>query len=1013
MSAETPLTFFLVAADDRFAHAPACFSTHNEAAPSVLLHGTSQEGCSVLLHVHGFLPYFYAEKPAMATVASCRQAFETLRRGASPVVAHIEEVTKWPLMGFHAEAKSFLRITLTSPSLVAACRTSLEKGLRLPQEGIVWRSPAFEANVPYTLRFLVDNCMGGGSWVEVPGGRFQLRDQRSRVSTAQIEADAHVRVLKSHRPEGEWLRLPPLRLLTLHFCTAGVSDGLAAGAATLQVQGENTPHHQAIWMVAPSPASRCARVAEAEVFSFCNERELLQHLHEYILTVDPDIILGYDVLNGHLSDILGRAKALGLPNFGIGRMRGTSSHVKKITFETRQLGKHETKEINADGRLLFDVLTIMEREQKLSSYSLSFLVYKFMGEVRLELRPSTVRRLAREDPLRLAQLALKDAGRVLQVFQSNQCLVRYVEMARVTGVPIEYLLKRGQSVKVHSMLLRKARNHDYVLPPPTTYAHSEATYEGGAVLEPIAGFYDEPIVTLDFASLYPSIMQCHNLCYCTLIPAGPIPSSLEARSDEAFETVPIAEGYRFVTSRVRKGLLPMVLEELLTARAAAKKAMKAAQDPQLRAILDAKQLALKVSANSVYGFTGMSVGTLPCQAIAASVTAYGRQMIERTTKVVEAKFCKSQGYSVDAKVIYGDTDSVMVSLGPHFPLTQAFKFGAEAADIISKEFGAPVKMEFEKIYFPFLLMNKKRYAGLTWNCPEEAGKLDTKGIEVVRRDWCELVRQVADRCLNLLLRERSVERAVAHVQGVVADLRQGRIDTRLLVLSKGFAKDDYAAKQAHVELAEKLRQRDPATAPQIGDRISYVFTAAASGTPGHQRAEDPRYALEHDMPIDGEYYIEHQLKAPLLRIFEPVVGESANVLRQLFAGDHSRHRARASPVGAGPLAKYAVKRAKCLGCKTLLPSAPADSTTAKALCLGCAEPSKAQRIWLSHLNTLRPLEEEARRLFSQCVRCEGSALGKLHMECVNVDCPIFFRRFQVARELDTTQAALQKLSLDW
>merc|ERR1719440_1904673 len=102
---------------------------------------------------------------------------------------------------------------------------------------------------------------------------------------------------------------------------------------------------------------------------------------------------------------------------------------------------------------------------------------------------------------------------------------------------MEYLLTRGQSIKVQSMLLRKARENNYLLPPPSRGGPSDesSSYEGGAVLEPDVGFYDEPIITLDFASLYPSIMQRHNLCYCTLIPAGPVPGNLDA---SAVETVP-------------------------------------------------------------------------------------------------------------------------------------------------------------------------------------------------------------------------------------------------------------------------------------------------------------------------------------------------------------------------------------------------------------------------------------------------------------------------------------------
>jgi DNA polymerase delta subunit 1 len=308
-------------------------------------------------------------------------------------------------------------------------------------------------------------------------------------------------------------------------------------------------------------------------------------------------------------------------------------------------------------------------------------------------------------------------------------------------------------------------------------------------------------------------------------------------------------------------------------------------------------------------------------------------------------------------------------------------------------------------------MSKKRYAGLSWTRPEEAGKLDAKGIEVVRRDFCELVRQMVDRCLHLLMQERSAEKAIAYVQETISMLRQGHTDPRLLVISKALVREGaeaYAAKQAHVELAEKLRRRCPANAPQIGERVPYVFIAAAAGTPQYARAEDPRYALENELPIDAEYYIEHQLKGPLLRIFEPILQEPEDKIKQrLFAGDPAKQVARTAPSGAGPLAAFVRKRAKCIGCRSLLP--PSSPT----LCPSCVEPEKATKVLLGQIASCRRLEAEAARMFSQCSRCEGSTCGKLHLECVNVDCPIFFRRLQVAGDLNTVQANLKKLQLDW
>lgn len=131
----------------------------------------------------------------------------------------------------------------------------------------------------------------------------------------------------------------------------------------------------------------------------------------------------------------------------------------------------------------------------------------------------------------------------------------------------------------------------------------------------------------------------------------------------------------------------------------------------------------------MYGFTGATIGKLPCLAISTSVTAYGRQMIDLTKREVEAQYSIKNGYDHDAQVIYGDTDSVMVKFGcPDLPT--AMRLGAEAADLVSAKFKKPIKLEFEKVYFPYLLISKKRYAGLYWTRPDKYDKMDTKGIEV-------------------------------------------------------------------------------------------------------------------------------------------------------------------------------------------------------------------------------------------------------------------------------------------
>ena len=165
------------------------------------------------------------------------------------------------------------------------------------------------------------------------------------------------------------------------------------------------------------------------------------------------------------------------------------------------------------------------------------------------------------------------------------------------------------------------------------FSKNNHCFQGATVIEPIRGYYDVPIATLDFSSLYPSIMIAHNLCYTSLIRNHKEKEALTP--DDYFQT---PSGNWFVKAHVRKGLLPDILENLLKARKNAKAMMKVETDPFRLKVLDGRQLALKISANSVYGFTGAQVGKLPCLEISQSVTAFGRAMIEQTKQLVEARF---------------------------------------------------------------------------------------------------------------------------------------------------------------------------------------------------------------------------------------------------------------------------------------------------------------------------------------------------------------------------------------
>merc|ERR1719343_1694165 len=491
--------------------------------------------------------------------------------------------------------------------------------------------------------------------------------------------------------------------------------------------------------------------------------------------------------------------------------------------------------------------------------------------------------------------------------------------------------------------------------------------------------------------------MAHNLCYCTLV-----------RPDQAMRMDPAhltrtPTGSFFVKSQQRKGLLPMILEELLAARKRAKKAMAEAEDPLTQSVLNGRQLALKVSANSVYGFTGATNGILPCLEISSSVTGFGRSMIDHTKSMVEAKYTVQNGFAHDAQVIYGDTDSVMVKFGTD-SIEEAMRLGQEAADMVSKTFLTPIKLEFEKVYCPYLLMNKKRYAGLYWTQPEKYDKLDAKGIETVRRDNCGLVRELVETSLRMVLIDKSIDGAINYVKQVISDLLQNKIDLSLLVITKSLGKganaEDYHAKQAHVELAERMRKRDPSTAPGSGDRVPYVIISGNKGMKAYEKSEDPLYALENGLSIDAQYYIEHQLQLPLLRIFGPIMGDDMKAKSQLFSGAHTR-TVNAPASQSNALAKFVTKSLKCLGCRVVIKSG--------SLCAHCREEQSAT-IVMNRMQEFREKEEEYNRLWTQCQRCQGSLLEPVI--CSNRDCDIFYRRAKARKDVQQVEENMRRLTLD-
>jgi len=440
------------------------------------------------------------------------------------------------------------------------------------------------------------------------------------------------------------------------------------------------------------------------VYSFLDELEMLTAFAAMIRKYDPDLITGYNVLNFDNVYLIERIQALckcekdknGVPNpycedcmaaRTFSRVKKPSILKKKYTY-SKQRGGQESWETSIEGRDWMDVYRVVMTDHKLRSYKLDNVCVELLGTKKIHIAYDDIPKHQKTPDGRelLAQYCVKDAWLPCQIIVKRCKLVNAIQMAQVTGVLLTTILHRGQQIRTMLLMLqfvkarcRKDPNHPrYYLPDESGKKHVVADgFEGAVVITPKPGFYQTPVVTLDFASLYPSIMRAYNMCFSTLVPsfteARHLQWSVETHNikDPSEENYPEVRPVRsfnypeggkfeyvikdtdicFVTTKKRVGILPEILEQLLSNRKRVKKLRKQFDEKSMDyAVLDGRQLALKVCANSVYGFTGAGQGYLGEKRIASSVTRVGRGMANHTKWMCEDRY-KEHGL----EIVYGDT----------------------------------------------------------------------------------------------------------------------------------------------------------------------------------------------------------------------------------------------------------------------------------------------------------------------------------------------------------------------
>ena len=558
------------------------------------------------------------------------------------------------------------------------------------------------------------------------------------------------------------------------------------------------------------------------------------------------------------------------------------------------------------------------------------------GLAKDDVTPQDIFRMTNEGPKEraiIAKYCIQDCNLVHHLMRKIDVLTGYSEMASLCSVPMDFLVMRGQSIKLTSYIAKKCREKGTLM-PVIEKSLSDDGYEGATVLEPKCNLYLEtPVACLDYSSLYPSSMISENISHDSkvLTKEYDLQNNIVEETGEKdpltgqyiYDNLP---GYTYVDityntykwqrkngnpkagmEKVKVGyklcryaqypdeqyaVMPAILKELLAARKATRALGKTATDDFMKNILDKRQLSIKVTANSLYGQTGAKTSSFYEKDCAASTTAIGRKLLIYGKRVIEEAYAdtvvptKNHGdVRTKAEYVYGDTDSVffrfnLEDLEGHpiigkKALEITIELAKQAGELASKFLKQPHDLEYEKTFLPFCLLSKKRYVGMLYEDDPYKGKRKSMGIVLKRRDNAPIVKDIYGGIIDILMKENDIEKAAEFLKSCLQQMVEEKYGMDKLVITKSL-RSGYKnpAQIAHKVLADRIGRRDPGNKPSVGDRIPFVYIEnpdkkALQG----ERIETPDYILKQkgQVKINYAFYITNQIMKPVQQLFALVL----------------------------------------------------------------------------------------------------------------------------------------------
>jgi DNA polymerase-2 len=715
-----------------------------------------------------------------------------------------------------ARSTGAARITATDRRTLdgaPVCRVEVATPSDVPPLRDRWHAAGidtFEADVRFALRYLIERRIKGGCEIAgdaAPGSGITWIFDNPTIRPAGVTVRPRVLSFDIETDPGAE------HLLAISLYADGIDEVLIVDGA-----GRAMPAH----------ALRCA-----------DERAALDAFCERVRAFDPDVLTGWNTIDFDLTALQRIAARVRHP-LELGRDAG-AMRLRKAA------GYFGSGQATIPGRLVLDGIDLLRGAfVRMDDYSLDAVAREVLGEGKAVVgdvrdRIGEIMHNYAHDLDAFALYARTDARLAYQIVEKLDLVPLAFARSELTGMTPDRVAASIASFD----FLYLSELEPLRLVAPTVRADDSRVYaaqQGGHVLEPVTGLHSN-VWVFDFKSLYPSIIRTFNIDPVAYAPAA-------APGDDVIRTPAGA-------FRREAAILPKLLDELFPRREAAKK----------KGDVVASQ-AIKILMNSFYGVLGTPACRFSNPALANSITGMGRELL-----LWSKRWFETSGFTV----LYGDTDSLFVRSGSDDAAAARADARRLVADLnrdlaryVSQQWGVDSRLDlqFEKQYSRLFLPHarhsvrgaSKRYAGIVYD--RSPVEVEFVGMEVVRRDWTALAKDVQRELYKRLFADRPVDQYLAEV---VQQVRKGALD-QSLVYRKNLRKaaDDYTASTPpHVAAARKSTQ------PQ-GRLISYVMTTAGA---------EPLDNRQH--PLDREHYVQKQIKPvaePVLEIlglhFDRVIGDS-------------------------------------------------------------------------------------------------------------------------------------------